>query len=66
MRILLVMFLTIALVSISVISAAEVHPKAEQRKDVAMQVQAAYSIVVKQTGRMPRFLCPSGRLSGGV
>ena len=44
MRSLLSMFLTIALASIGLISAAEVYPKAEQR--TSMQVQAAYPIVV--------------------
>jgi hypothetical protein len=65
MRNLFAMFLTIALVSIGVISAAEVHLKAEQRKNVAMQVQAAYPIVVtSKLGRVPRLLCPPVRLPG--
>jgi hypothetical protein len=46
MRNLLAMFLPIVAFSISGISAAEINPKAEQRKDVVMQVQAAYPIVV--------------------
>jgi uncharacterized glyoxalase superfamily protein PhnB len=48
MRILLIMLLTVSLLPINSISAAEIVPSAKQTKDRAMQVQDAYPVVVTQ------------------